>query len=193
MTEASMRDALRDGAARRQVCSVYFWYDRQGWNLIPLALGEELFLSAEEKDFRLDGYTIRLFRDLDDVVVEDNIYNDILQKEGVLDTLATPPVNVASWETAFGDLQRLGENVIIEVVRPDSDEPHFVIGRVEIILKQSVFVRHFDADGAWQDRPVKIYYGDIESVTFASRYLRIFSRYIDEPPKAASLSLEPTN
>ncbi len=193
MTEAAMRETLQESAERRQVCNVYFWYDRNYWNLIPLALGEELFLSAEEDDFIIDGFTIRRFRDLDDVVAKDDMCTDILQKEGVLDALEAPPVNMTSWEQAFKDLQRLGGNVIVEVTRPDADEFDFVIGRIEIILRQSVFVRHFDADGVWQDRPVKIYYGDIASVTFASRYVNIFSRYLDEPPKAAvSLNLKQT-
>ncbi len=191
MTEAAMREVLQESAARRQVCNVYFWYDRNYWNLIPLAMGDELFLSAEEDDFILDGYTIRRFRDLDDVVAKDDKCTEILQKEGVLATLQTPEVGIASWEQAFKDLQRLGGNVIVEVARPDADEFDFTIGRIEIILKQSVFVRHFDADGVWQDRPVKIYYGDITSVTFASRYVSVFSKYLDDPPKAAvSLNLK---
>lgn len=191
MTEAAMREVLQESAVRRQVCNVYFWYDRHYWNLIPLALGDELFLSAEEDDFVLDGYTIRRFSDLDDVVAKDDKCTEILQKEGVLDSLQTPPVSVASWEDVFKDLQRLGGNVIVEAARTDTDEGDFIIGRIEIILKQSVFVRHFDADGVWQDRPVKIYYGDITNVTFASRYVSIFSKYLDEPPKAAvSLNLK---
>jgi hypothetical protein len=185
--KAAMIETLRESAVRRQVCNVYFWYDRHYWNLIPLALGEELFLSAEEDDFVLDGYTIRRFCDLDDVVAKDDKCTEILQKEGVLDALQTPPVGVASWEAAFKDLQRLGGNVIVEAERPDADESDFIIGRIEIVLKQSVFVRHFDADCVWQERPEKIYYGDITSVTFASRYVRIFSKYLDEPPKAAVL------
>ena len=193
MTEAAMREVLQESAVKRQVCNVYFWYDRNYWNLIPLTLGDELFLSAEEDDFIVDGYTIRRFHDLDDVVAKDDKCTEILQKECVLAALPVPPVGVASWEQAFKDLQRLGGNVIVEVARPDGDEFDFIIGRIEIILKQSVFVRHFDADGVWQDRPVKIYYGDITSVTFDSRYVSIFSKYLDDPPKAAvSLNLKQT-
>ena len=191
MTEAAMKEVLQESAAQRQVCNVYFWYDRNYWNLIPLTIGDELFLSAEEDDFIIDGYTIRRFRDLDDVVAKDDKCTEILHKEGVLEAIPVPPVSLPSWEQAFKDLHELGGNVIVEVVRPDSDEFDFVIGRIEIILKQSVFVRHFDADGVWQDRPVKIYYSDIASVTFASRYVRIFSKYLDEPPKVAvSLNLK---
>ena len=41
-----------------------------------------------------------------------------------------------------------------------------------------VFFKHFDADGIWQDECYEIPFSQITSVTFASRYVDIFSKYV---------------
>ena len=40
---------------------------------------------------------------------------------------------------------------------------------------------YFDADGIWQENPVKIRFKDIKSVEFGSRYVDVFSKYVLKP------------
>ena len=185
MSKVEMRETLATCAARRQVCNAYFKYEYHCWNLIPLTVGEKLFLSAEEDDFILDGFTVRRFRDLTDVKAKDDMCGEILRQEGIIDALTIPAVSTASWESVFSDLQRLGENVIVESESRSDDESGFVIGRIEKVCRRSVFVRHFDADGIWQESSISIAYVDITSVTFDSRYVRVFSKYLSAPPQSA--------
>ena len=46
------------------------------------------------------------------------------------------------------------------------------------VLKNKVLFRHFDADGIWQDEPYEILFSQITTVTFGSRYVEVFSKYV---------------
>ena len=76
----------------------------------------------------------------------------------------------------------MNRNIIVEnqtIVPGDSE---FVIGRIEKIYKKFVYIRNFDADGIWDDSPIRVPYTEITNVTFASRYVDVFSKYLKEPP-----------
>jgi len=38
--------------------------------------------------------------------------------------------------------------------------------------------KYFDADGIWSEEPVKIGYNIVTSITFNSRYVDVFSKYV---------------
>ena len=82
MTKSEMRTSICECKARRQVCNVYFKYERYCRNLIPLSVGEKLFLSGVEDDFILDGYTVRRFQDVKEVKAKDDMCGEILKREG---------------------------------------------------------------------------------------------------------------
>ncbi|HEX2938347.1 MAG TPA: hypothetical protein VHO66_05445 [Ruminiclostridium sp.] len=79
-------------------------------------------------------------------------------------------------------MQKRNKNIIVEKESLDKNECEFIIGRVEKVYKKFVYVRHFDADGIWQDEPYKVPYTEITSVTFASRYVDVFSKYLNKLP-----------
>ena len=68
--------------------------------------------------------------------------------------------------------------MIIEKENSDYDKCEFAIGRIKKVLKTKVIFSHFDADGIWQDEDYEIPYSQITSITFASRYVEIFSKYV---------------
>ena len=74
------------------------------------------------------------------------------------------------------------KNIIVEKESLNEDECEFVIGRIEKIYKKFVYVYHFDADGVWQDKPYRIPYAEITSVSFGTRYVEVFSKYLEEFP-----------
>lgn len=64
----------------------------------------------------------------------------------------------------------------------NENECELIIGRIERVFKKFAFVYHFDADGIWQDEPFKIPYTGITSVSFGTRYVDVFSKYLDRLP-----------
>lgn len=68
--------------------------------------------------------------------------------------------------------------MLIEHESPDDKEWEYWIGRIEKVLKTKVLFLHFDADGIWQDEPYEIPFSRITSVTFDSRYVTVFSKYV---------------
>ncbi len=82
---------------------------------------------------------------------------------------------------------KMKKNIIVEKENLNDDESEFVIGRIERVYKEFAYVRHFDADGVWQDEPYKIPYSEITSVSFGTRYVDIFSKYLDEIPSKGNI------
>ena len=70
-------------------------------------------------------------------------------------------------------------NIIVEKESLDQIDDEFVIGRIEEVFKHCAYVRHFDADGVWQEEPYRIPYNEITSLTFNSRYIEFYSKYVN--------------
>ena len=182
MTKAEIRKIVDMAMKERRLCRIYCRYDPNYWYYFPLLVSEKLFLGADEDDFILNGYTIRRFRDVKVAEIKDDLCIKILAEEGITGSVVVPAVDVTSWETVFRSLQKTDKNIIVENESLDAGECEFTIGRIEKVFKHHVYIRHFDAEGIWMDEPTKIPYTAITSVTFASRYVDVFSKYLDELP-----------
>ncbi|HEX3048515.1 MAG TPA: hypothetical protein VHY08_27445, partial [Bacillota bacterium] len=108
--------------------------------------------------------------------------DEILKQEGLLSRLNVPLIDISDWKRVFESLQRLNQNIIVEKQTINDQDSEFVIGRIVEIYKNFAYVWNFDADGTWEDSPIRVPYSEITNVTFASRYVEIFSKYISEPP-----------
>lgn len=181
MTKTQMKQLINECIQQRKICNVYFRYDPCYWNLIPLKANDRLFLSVKEDDFILNGYTVRRFKDMKKIKAKDDMCDRILALEGVTDTIEMPDININDWKTVFESLKQAGKNIIVEKESLNETEWKFVIGRIEKIYNRFAYVRHFDADGIWQERPYRIPYSEITSVTWMSRYVEAFSKYVSDP------------
>lgn len=182
MTKLKIKEIVKVCLKEKHLCRIFFRYDNNYRYYIPLIIGDKLFLGIEEDDFVLDGYAIRRFQDVTKTQIKDDICERILNTEGIIDSINTPEVNLSNWETVFKSLQKINKNVIVEKESFDEDKYEFAIGRIEKVYRKFVYVRHFDADGIWQPEPHKIPYSEITTVTFASRYVDVFSKYLGELP-----------
>ncbi len=184
MIKPGITEAIRIYQSQRKVCNLYFRYQRGYFvNLVPLACADSLFLCAQETNFLLDGFTVRRFKDVLKVKAVSDKCDEILRCEGILDGLAVPDIDLNSWQTVFESLRRLHKNVIVEKETPDGHDEIFVMGRIVELQPRHLLLRHFDADGVWQREPFRIAYSALTSITFGSRYVEVFSRYISEPPE----------
>lgn len=182
MTKLKIKEMINICLKEKHLCRIFFRYDENYRYYIPLIMGRKMFLGIEEDDFILDGYAIRKFQDITKAQIKDDICEKILIAEGIIDSITTPEVNLSTWETIFKSLQKRGKNVIIEHESLDEDKYKFEIGRIEKVYRKFVYIRHFDADGIWQPESHKIPYSEITTVTFASRYVETFSKYLGELP-----------
>ena len=172
-TLAELRAKLREYIQPRTMCGVEFEYRDHVMYGFPLAVGEQLFLLAEDDDFLLSGFTVRRLRDIYELGDRKGIYQTIAEKEGLTDFPA-PDVDVTDWRAVFSSLQKLDKHIIIE---REYEPDFFRLGVIEQVGQDHVLFRHYDADGIWQE-PARILYRDITSVTFDDRYANIFSKYI---------------
>lgn len=79
-------------------------------------------------------------------------------------------------------MKKMNINVIVEKESLNEDECEFTIGKIDRVLKKCVYIYHFDADGVWDDEPYRIPYTEITSVSFGTRYVETFSKYLSESP-----------
>lgn len=180
MAKTKIRELMEQAIEPHKICCVFLKYDVNYKYYFPLIVEERLFLGAEEDDFILDGYSIRRFKDVVKAEIKDDKCLEIDSAEGLLDHLVTPDVDITNWKTSLTSLQKIGKNIIVEKESLDENKAEFAIGKVVKVLKKKVLFRAFDAGGVWEDELRKIRFSQIISITFGSRYVEVFSKYL--PP-----------
>ena len=183
MTKLQIRAIFAACMEQKMLCRTFLKYEDFYRYYFPLRMTERFFLGAEEDDFLLDGFCIRLFRDVKKAEIKNDICLDIIKKEGLLDLLTAPEIDLSSWQTIFFSLAELERNIIVEGESTEPDNAQFAIGRIERVAKNRLFLRHFDGDGVWQSEPYEIPFAEITSVTFGSRYVEVFSKYLPPLPE----------
>ena len=182
MQRKAVKQLLTDAIGQQKIANVYMVYDKNYFNLIPLKLSEQLFLAVNEDDFILDGFRISRLRDIKKIHIKNDKCDEIVRNEGLFHSLHIPEINIESWQTEFESLREMGKNVIVEYETPDGENSDLTIGRIDRVYKSCLYIYHFDADGIWQTDPYRIPYTEVTSVTFDSRYVNVFSKYISPPP-----------
>ena len=165
-----------------KMCRVYM-KDDGDWALIffPLKVNEKFFLGAVEDNFQLDGFRICPVERVRKAEVRKDKCLDIDISEGVVDQLYTPKVNISGWSQIFRSIKDMNKYAMIIACDEDGKSEKLYIGDIAQIKKHSVLLMYFDADGIWQENPVKIRFKDIKSVEFGSRYVDVFSKYVLKP------------
>ena len=182
MKKSEIKEIVNHCINQRSLCRVLFRYAIYYKYYFPLVSNDKLFLSAEEDDFIINGYTIRRYVDATKTQIIEDKYLEILKNEGIVNSLQTPNIDISNWEAVFTSLKRMNKNIIVEKESLKDEECQFVIGRIDKVYKNFAYIWNFDADGIWDNGPIKISYSEITNIIFGSRYVDIFSKYIDKPP-----------
>jgi len=182
MKKSQIKELVKSASENYNVINAYFRFDTSYVNLIPLSLNDKLFLVINEYDFIFNGYSIYRFKDLIKVKIKHDMCDEILKSEGLTSSIIVPNIDIFNWKSVFESLKNMNRNIIVEKQTIDGEDAEFVIGRIEKIYKSFVYVWNFDAEGVWDESPIKIPYSQITNITFGSRYVDTFSKYIDEPP-----------
>ncbi len=178
MKKFEINELINMAVKSEELCRIFFKYDTDYSYLFPLMTSEKLFLSANEDYFILDGFTVRRLCDVKKVEIKNDKCVEIIKYEGVLDNIKVPEIDITDWYSVFLSLSKLNINIIVEKESLNDDECEFAIGKVIKVLKTKVIFKHFDADGIWQEDCYEIPYSQITSITFSSRYIDIFSKYV---------------
>ena len=178
MKKCEMIELINMAVKSKEMCRIFFKYNYHYSYHFPLKTSEKLFLSANEDDFIIDGFTVRRFCDVKNIEIKNDKCVEIIKYEGVLDDIKVPEIDVKDWYNTFLSLSKLNINIIVEKESLDDNECEFAIGKIVKVLKTKVIFKGFDADGVWQEDFYEIPYSQITSVTFASRYVDVFSKYV---------------
>ena len=178
MKKSEMKELIRSAISPQSLCEVQFKYDLFVRYFFPFQVSDRFFLCAEQDDFLIDGFTIRRFSDMTKVQIENGKRVEIIKSEGLLDGVFPPEIDLTDWHSVFLSLQKRNKNIIVEKESLYDDEWEYAIGYIEKVMKNKIVFRHFDAEGIWQDTPYEIPFSQITSVTFDSRYVEIFSKYV---------------
>ena len=178
MKKIEIIELINMAVKSKEMCRIFFKYNYYYSYHFPLITSDKLFLSANEDDFIIDGFTVRRFCDVKKLEIKNDKCVEIIKCEGVLDDIKVPEIDITDWYNTFLSLSKLNINIIIEKESLCDDECEFAIGKIVKVLKTKVIFKGFNADGVWQEDYYEIPYSQITSVTFASRYVDIFSKYV---------------
>jgi hypothetical protein len=183
MTEKEVIQALNDCKSKIAVCKTGFVKQSYDEFFFIMSVSSELFLGICERDFQLDGYTVRRIKDVNTVEPIRGTYLKIHQSEGNLSRLSMPPIDVKDWKNVIRSVIASSENVIIEGNVPDSEERFFFIGRALAAGEQGFRFRSFDGGGNWSDKTITVPYTSLASLTFGSSYVSTYSKYVKPYPE----------
>ena len=178
MKKSDIKILLNNSIEKRQLCRVKFDYDDNTWFVFPLLINDKLFLCANEEDFILNGYSIRRFKDVVKAEYQDGKILSMIQEEKISERILEPNIDMSDWQTIFTSLKEQNKNIIVENEKVQEDDYSFVIGRIIKVTKTKVVMQHFDADGIWEEKLYEIPYSKITSVSFDTRYVNVFSKYL---------------
>lgn len=179
MRKSDIKDIVEKAINPRGLCQVLMKYNTYYELGFPIAVSDKLFLVANEHDFILDGFTINRFRDVKEAQIVEDKYLEIAKGEGLVDSIEIPDINISDWYSVFVSLQKRDKNIIVE--NEYDEDSFFAIGRINKVTKTKVYLEHFDADGIWEKELWGIPFTQITSVSFGTRYVEIFSKYISQP------------
>ena len=175
-----MAETLERRAESRALVTIFRnLEDVENLEAYVVRVGAELVLLHVVDDFHLDGYCIvpRAHVERARHSPLERYRGAILRAEKVLPQVGFDgELDLDDWNKAFKSLKALGEMIIVEDEREESEE--FVIGRIERVNKKSASIRGFDPLGRWYDDPTRFKYDDVTSVTFGSEYVTTYSKYL---------------
>ena len=182
MKKSDIKELMGSAIKNVKIVNVYFRFSCYYYNRIPLAQNDKLFITVNEDDFILNGYSIYRFKDVTKVTIKNDKCDEILKSEGITSSIVFPKVDISNWNTVFESLKHMNKNVTIEKETVEGKNDDIYIGRIEKIYKKFAYIWEFDADGRWYDKPTRILYSEITKITFDNRYVEVFSKYIENPP-----------
>ena len=106
--------------------------------------------------------------------VKNDVCEEINRLNGVAEQIKAPQIDISSWQSIFNSLRECGEWAIVE----NENEEIFHIGIILKAGKNKLTMREFDADGKWQEE-TKIPYKEITSVSFKTRYIDNWRKYLE--------------
>ena len=178
MKKSDIKQFINKSIEHRHLCRVKFDYDNNTWFVFPLLTNDRLFLCANEDDFILNGYSIRRFKDVEKTEYQDGKILSMIKAEKIDAKIIVPDVDMTDWQTIFTSLKEQNINIIIENEKAEENEDSFIIGKIIKATKTKVVMQHFDADGIWEEEFYEVPYTKITSVSFGTRYVETFSKYL---------------
>ena len=185
-------NAVLDEACKQGLhCRMFLKADPNCYSCFPVRAGEDLFIYMEEQDFRLDGYVCRRVKDIVEISSKVDLTDEILKSEGVINEVKDVDIDVSTWEGILSYLSSHKLNAIFESESRDSGMMDYAIGRIEKKDDRYLYVRAFDADGNWEEKPVRIAFSELCSISWGTRYVDIFAKYLPPCPIEHDISLLP--
>lgn len=185
MDENEIYQTLKSSINNIAVCKISFENQLYEDFYFPIAFSHDLFLGILERDFVLDGFSIRKIYDITNVEAIRGTYLKIHQSEGNLSRITRPPISLESWKSVFRFISSSNEIVSIEGYLPEGDdfEKFFIIGKVLAVGEQGIRFRTFDGGGNWAEKPMTLPYFAITNVSFGNSYTTTYAKYVKEYPE----------
>lgn len=142
----------------------------------PLAVSENLVLTANVYNFNIDGYKIMRTQDITEVICgeEEEFTEMILRREKICDDFTPEIIDISGLKSVF---KALADKCII-VQCESFEESYFYEGKVCEVGKGEIVMKTFDTTGVWDDEMSHIPLSKITSVSYGGRYITMMEKYL---------------
>lgn len=174
MTRQEKTHLIESCIGKKQLVRMFFKYEKPYWYYYPNAVNDQFILGQEEDDFLLDGYHIRRIKDLVKVEIKDDLCAQINIWNGTVNGINNPGIDISSWQSIFRSPVLQNTCVIIE----DDYNESYEIGYVRKACDRYLLLNSFDADGMFNNKPIKIPYSRITHLAWKTRYAENWHQYL---------------
>ncbi|HOO61835.1 MAG TPA: hypothetical protein PKV44_05370 [Bacillota bacterium] len=183
MNKEKIIELLRKSMSDKMPIRIYYHNDPNAYDMMVVGLSsQELFVAREVKDFDVDGYIVLRTKDIKQISLCEPMLAEILKNEGILNEISSIDESFSTWNDVVAFFIRSKKNVILEIENRNSGAIDFAVGRLAAVDDRYVTVAEFDAEGNWLADMSRFPLSGIRSVTFDSRYVTIFSKYLGSCP-----------
>lgn len=147
---------------------------------IPIAMSTNLLAFKYLYDFEQDGYMVIRMKDIVKVCHGDieKYHNKILTSENIATKNPYENIAVNNWKTFFRYIStKINLINISEKLKNDPKYDGLIVGKIETIQDREIKIFEIDPLGKWKKEQTVVFYKNITSIHFNSRYSEMLYKY----------------
>jgi len=156
-----------------------------------LAFSKDLILLQYVFDFILDGLMVLRTSDITEIKCSatDEFQRGLLITEELFQLVPFGArFELRDWKSILTQFSRWYPIMILEDERPE--ENLFLIGKVQEIKEDSVWLQYFSGAANWDDKPTKLPLADITCCRVGTNYVNMYQRHFERTGYGAAATRE---
>lgn len=184
LTDKEFKKLIKKHFERTHYVKVYFFEDspEELTSGFMIKFSDDFLMLHESHNFTLDGIKVIPLNKISGFRHNkfEKTSEKIFSQEGIIkfDQKIINNTSLKNFESLFKSIKKQNFHCIVESTK--KDKYLFSIGEILEINEKSVVIKSYDATGKIYNKPSKIFFKNIDFITFNDAYSRTFRKYLKD-------------